>query len=861
MINRRLESPVACDCFLRHASTLAIFALLLVLCLPGLAQVRAGESLTADDVTQLMKDHPLSVETWPRWRDYYIRLYFVDVAESPQFYEQVRAFHRQGSQEAHPADWETDPIVWAIRAIDVLSQTSATQASSGAVEYARKALTFGDPEQISSMCLATTLIRHVVDDSGYKGLTDANHKRLAEAESLLEQVFRARPDAKTSAWQGMVALLRSDRKKALPLFQKATEEQPKQEWIVSQYLVLELEHQPEAKLDLIRRFIERFPESSAIHAGYAYALFRSYAFAEADAELETSRRLGDASAKLFPPKILNLIESSAGLGPEAVSGLKAFDQKNYSLATAMLREAWQKGPKTNLIAQRLLRSQLNLLNAHPNRTRAEELVRDFTSLTSAFPDDGELHVGRAVALSYLGEFQDAQKSLDQAQRLGANVREQIEAQSLRRISEEARKQADQKAVDEAVSTNSIRIAVFVAALLIWVGVMFAVGMLLAVCIPRTPEVSQLGEMQMSSREIWLERFYLIILGISLILFYLSVPFVTLGIFAVSLALFGILLVLRVLHLGVLYRGFWATWHMLRTVFWGSSSEIFGLEAKEEDHPRLFAELASVAEQIDTRVVDQVFLTPNSSVAVSQQGAGPFGLFGRRNRVLHLGVSILPWLTIHEFRSILAHEYAHFSHHDTFFSRFVFQVSNSLANSMAVMKAAAGSLNYVNPFYAFYWLYLRGYALLSAGYSRSREFLADRRAVAAYGKQPFISGLTKICQEGDLFDSFAFNNTARLLVDGNAFLNVFDSYREFRNQPESAEYRTKLLEHVREKEAGWFDSHPTINERIAAAECFPDKAGSQDAAMALDLINDPTAVEETLTKMLTERIHQHMVMAS
>ena len=151
-------------------------------------------------------------------------------------------------------------------------------------------------------------------------------------------------------------------------------------------------------------------------------------------------------------------------------------------------------------------------------------------------------------------------------------------------------------------------------------------------------------------------------------------------------------------------------------------------------------------------------------------------------MLEIGISTLPFLTREEFKSILAHEYGHFSHKDTFYSRFIFQVSASLATSLAVMNAAGGILNYVNPFYWFWWLYLRAYTLLATGFSRSREFLADRRSAAAYGKQALVSGLTKVSVDGVLFESTVYSNVLHLLGQGKAFTNAFDAFRQFRRRP-------------------------------------------------------------------------------
>ena len=99
--------------------------------------------------------------------------------------------------------------------------------------------------------------------------------------------------------------------------------------------------------------------------------------------------------------------------------------------------------------------------------------------------------------------------------------------------------------------------------ILWVGIMFALGAVLAVSIPRVPRLASLTGQSRSSRELWLERFYLVVLTVGLLGFYASVPLVAVEVLAVTLALFGLLLAIRIIHFGVLHRGLWAFWNVLR----------------------------------------------------------------------------------------------------------------------------------------------------------------------------------------------------------------------------------------------------------------------------------------------------------
>jgi Zn-dependent protease with chaperone function len=208
-----------------------------------------------------------------------------------------------------------------------------------------------------------------------------------------------------------------------------------------------------------------------------------------------------------------------------------------------------------------------------------------------------------------------------------------------------------------------------------------------------------------------------------------------------------------------------------------------------------------------------------------------------------------YLTVDELKAILAHEYAHFSHADTFIHRFVYQVSLSISTALEGMGATGGKLNYVNPFFWFLVLYHKSYDLLSAGYSRSREYLADRMAAALYGAKVFDSALTKVSTDGSLFEMTMYQNIAGLLAEQKAFVNMYAAFREFRENQLNADERTKMYEKLLGEEGSLFATHPTFKERIAALESFPPGPPT-DGTPARDLFEEPESIEKELTDFLT-----------
>jgi Zn-dependent protease with chaperone function len=226
------------------------------------------------------------------------------------------------------------------------------------------------------------------------------------------------------------------------------------------------------------------------------------------------------------------------------------------------------------------------------------------------------------------------------------------------------------------------------------------------------------------------------------------------------------------------------------------------------------------------------------------------MFGSKRRVLTLGLSTLRYLTVGELQAILAHEYAHFSHQDTFYSRFIYQVSLSIGEAMRGMSRSGGILTYINPFFWFFWLYSKAYSILCSGFSRSREFLADRMACTLYGSDQFIGGLTKVCTDGTLFEMTIYKNIRSLLRRGKAFVNMYEAFAHYREEVLEKDDREDLYEKLLGERPSVFDSHPTFSERLDAAREIPDARKRNDES-ALALFEDAEEIEKELTDFLTE----------
>src|SRR5262249_31710964 len=145
------------------------------------------------------------------------------------------------------------------------------------------------------------------------------------------------------------------------------------------------------------------------------------------------------------------------------------------------------------------------------------------------------------------------------------------------------------------------------------------------------------------------------------------------------------------------------------------------------------------------------------------------------------------------------------------NRFLFQVTLSLRTAMREMARTGAWFTYVNPFYWFFWLYSKSYSLLSAGFSRSREFLADRMACSLYGADGSAGALRKVCTDGTHFELTVYDNIVRLLKQRKAYVNMYLAFRKHRDENLTDEERRKLHRELLDDRPSVFASHPTFRE--------------------------------------------------
>ena len=545
------------------------------------------------------------------------------------------------------------------------------------------------------------------------------------------------------------------------------------------------------------------------------------------------------------------------------SGKLALDAHQWADAERRLGDARKEKPadlETARMFARAVGAQKGLTNPTAP-ARIDPLVQQFGQ-------DPKLVTYRAQALAHSGQRDEAAREFLKARKLGIEPADVIDASFVNQIVDDYNRNQRDQAAEAARAVAADRpylvlrwIGVFALAFALFYGVVMLLMCLMGVVLARrsdgilhkelleTSDLIEGGKVVRSTHELKTGRFYQIIMLAALALFYVSLPLVFTGLllFLLPLVFFA-----RSRSNSLIYATGGSIGAVFKAAFATPRISNFGKQLEPEDAPKLFRAIDEVADKVDTEPPDEVWLSPGCEFSVYQIGRGPFGAFGGKRRVLTVGLCVMNFLTVAEFKSILAHEFAHFSHADTFWSRFLYQVTLSLNVAANEMARTGGVITYVNPFYWFFRLYGKSYSLLSAGFSRSREFLADRMACLLYGSDVFTSALRKVCTDGSHFETVIYDNIRKLLRDGKSFVNMYLAFRKHREENLSEAKLKKLHKELLDRPKSLFASHPTFAERAEAAKSLPAAKVKQSPA-SLKLFEDAEQLERDMTDYLTEKM--------
>jgi Zn-dependent protease with chaperone function len=271
----------------------------------------------------------------------------------------------------------------------------------------------------------------------------------------------------------------------------------------------------------------------------------------------------------------------------------------------------------------------------------------------------------------------------------------------------------------------------------------------------------------------------------------------------------------------------------------------GLLLEPGSHPRLFIEIENISRALQQRLPREVYLLGDANAWVADRGG--FLGFGSR-RVMGLGLPLLAALNVSEFRAVLAHECAHYYGGDTSLGPWVYRAQMAMIRTFRgigaigehkLPGAVAVLFTIVFAILKWYWLvFLRAINFVS----RRQEFRADELACVLNGSKWLTSGLRAVHGTSLAWPTYWQTEVVPILNQG--FIpSIGAGFSQFLAAPVIAtQVQSGIETEIREGKPDPYDSHPSLKDRLGAAEGLPFPAQPEDRNTALTLLDNPELEE-------------------
>jgi Zn-dependent protease with chaperone function len=599
--------------------------------------------------------------------------------------------------------------------------------------------------------------------------------------------------------------------------------------------------------EVYRRLAEAAPDAvpvfreatSALDAGHLEAAKKGY-----ERVLELAPGFGPAERRL------SYVELELGNSAAAVERARqayAHDDSAYSLQ-ALARALLSTGDPAD--AKEALTHAKAAAEALPDDGTGQYILlyaglaaQDIASVRQASaalvrlqPDLAVGHYFAGLVAANDGRWEKAERELRLAQDLGWPE-------------EEVRRSLDDGIAVQARQARWRRAGIYAfAAWIAGLGILFLAGMGLSRATLATVRGAKTGAQAVVTRaERTVRSLYRVVIAATSVYFYLSIPLLVLALVGVVAGIVYVFAALGQIPIRpILYVGIVALYSLVvvvRSLLARVREGELGRQLSREEAPKLWALAQRVAERVETRPVDVIYVTPAPNIGVTERGGLWQGAQGKGQRCLVLGLGALPGMSQGQLQAVLAHEYGHFSNRDTAGGDLARRVQGSMSLMLRGLTAN-GLARWYNPDWLFLASFYHVFLRVTLGASRLQEILADRYAALAYGVQQFVDGLMHVARQGLAFELQVAHEVEQARALHRDLQNLYtlpllegDLQAKLEKDAEGALSRpTSPL-----------DSHPSVHERIALVQSLGEaKVSEEPREPAWELLQNAQALQQEMT---------------
>lgn len=270
--------------------------------------------------------------------------------------------------------------------------------------------------------------------------------------------------------------------------------------------------------------------------------------------------------------------------------------------------------------------------------------------------------------------------------------------------------------------------------------------------PYSPANADLSQFK-PSREFKKEVIRVLFAVISFFVVYLALVTLTISL-AAGVSYLGILLILLkpafitlMVGIGMMSMGLLVLFFLIKFIFSIKRTDRSGfIEIRKADHPDLFSFIRTLSKETKTKLPKRIFLAPGVNASVFYDSSF-FSMFFPVRKNLLIGLGLINSVNMSEFKSVIAHEFGHFSQGSMRLGSYVYNVNklihnllyenNGYANAIDSWASASGyfalfAVITVKIVRGIQWILQKLYLIINkSNLSLSRQMEHHADAVSAY----------------------------------------------------------------------------------------------------------------------------------
>lgn len=292
----------------------------------------------------------------------------------------------------------------------------------------------------------------------------------------------------------------------------------------------------------------------------------------------------------------------------------------------------------------------------------------------------------------------------------------------------------------------------------------------------------------------------------------------------------------------------------------AETEILAKSFSKEDSNIFIDIIKEISSNCKSRIPDNILIGLSPTFFVTEGTVKYTAELKTKGTSLYISLPLCRILTIDELKSVLYHEFAHFTGEDTVFSQKFYPIYRGTLDSLNIMSEQIGSgasgFSYYPAIYILNYFY-ESFALAESKISRERELRADSNASSQMGNKTIGTALLKIhafAEGWGKVHTKIYEAAKKKQYIENASLE----FAKFLTIPEN---KNNLISDI-EKHSLFHptDSHPPLSERLEnlklkMEDIMENSLELEFAESAVTIIPNYELIEKDLTTVENQRLKE------